>query len=46
MSDWMIDFGPEDGDAGGEIIAQGTPETVAKIARSQTGACLNAILNA
>lgn len=43
MSDWMIDFGPEGGDAGGEIIAQGTPEIVAKIVRSQTGACLDAI---
>ncbi len=44
MSDWMIDFGPEGGDAGGEIIAQGTPETVAKTARSQTGACLNTLM--
>lgn len=43
--DWMIDFGPEGGDAGGEIIAQGTPETVAKIAHSQTGAYLNTLLN-
>jgi Excinuclease ATPase subunit len=42
MSDWVIDFGPEGGDAGGEIIAQGTPETVAEIADSQTGTFLKA----
>ncbi len=46
MSDWVVDFGPEGGDAGGEIIVQGTPETVAKTARSQTGACLCALINA
>jgi len=45
MSDWIIDFGPEGGDAGGEIIAQGTPEDVAMIARSQTGAFLNSIFS-
>jgi excinuclease UvrABC ATPase subunit len=44
MSDWVIDFGPEGGDAGGEIIVQGTPETIAKTARSQTSACLGFIL--
>ncbi len=44
MSDWMIDFGPEGGDAGGEIIAQGTPEEVMKISHSQTGTCLKTIL--
>ena len=42
MSDWVIDFGPEGGDAGGNVIAQGTPETVAKNVDSQTGAFLNA----
>lgn len=45
MSDWVIDFGPEGGDAGGEIMVQGTPETVARTARSQTGACLRPVIN-
>ncbi|MBI3585557.1 MAG: excinuclease ABC subunit UvrA [Ignavibacteriales bacterium] len=36
-ADWVIDLGPEGGDAGGEIIAEGTPEEVAKNAKSHTG---------
>jgi len=36
-SDWIIDLGPEGGDKGGEIIAEGTPENVAKINKSYTG---------
>src|SRR6202012_4656952 len=36
-SDWLIDLGPEGGSGGGEIIAAGTPEDVAKNARSHTG---------
>ena len=36
-ADWIIDLGPEGGDAGGEIIAQGTPEEVAGNERSYTG---------
>jgi excinuclease ABC subunit A len=36
-ADWLIDLGPEGGDGGGEIVAQGTPEEVAKVARSYTG---------
>jgi excinuclease ABC subunit A len=36
-ADWIIDLGPEGGAAGGEVIAAGTPEDVAKIARSYTG---------
>ncbi|MBV8760207.1 MAG: excinuclease ABC subunit UvrA [Deltaproteobacteria bacterium] len=36
-ADWIIDLGPEGGAAGGEIIATGTPEDVARIARSYTG---------
>ena len=36
-ADWIIDLGPEGGDAGGEIIAQGTPEDVAENERSFTG---------
>ena len=45
MSDWVVDFGPEGGDAGGEIIVQGTPEIVAKTIHSQTGACLRTLIN-
>ena len=40
-ADWIIDLGPEGGDQGGEIVAEGTPETVAKIKISHTGAFLH-----
>jgi excinuclease ABC subunit A len=36
-ADWLIDLGPEGGDAGGEVIAQGTPEDVAEDEQSFTG---------
>jgi excinuclease ABC subunit A len=36
-ADWIIDLGPEGGDAGGEIVAEGTPEEVAKNEKSFTG---------
>ncbi len=36
-ADWVIDLGPEGGDRGGEVIAEGTPEQVARVARSYTG---------
>jgi excinuclease ABC subunit A len=36
-ADWLIDLGPEGGDAGGQIIAEGTPEEVAENERSYTG---------
>ena len=36
-ADWVIDLGPEGGDKGGEIIAEGTPEYIAKIKNSYTG---------
>jgi excinuclease ABC subunit A len=36
-ADWIIDLGPDGGDGGGEIVAQGTPEEVAKVKRSHTG---------
>jgi excinuclease ABC subunit A len=44
-ADWIIDLGPEGGDDGGKIIAQGTPETVSKIKKSYTGQFLKPILN-
>ncbi len=37
VADWLIDLGPEGGDAGGEVIAVGTPETVAEVEASHTG---------
>ncbi len=43
-ADWIIDLGPEGGDGGGEIVAQGTPEEVAKVARSYTGQYLKPLL--
>jgi excinuclease ABC subunit A len=43
-ADWIIDLGPEAGDAGGEIVAAGTPETVAAASDSLTGAALRPIL--
>jgi excinuclease ABC subunit A len=43
-ADWIIDLGPEGGDGGGEIVAAGTPEEVAKVARSYTGQFLKPVL--
>ncbi len=43
-SDWIIDLGPEGGDRGGQIIATGTPEEVAKNKKSYTGKYLNQVL--
>ena len=45
-ADWIIDIGPEGGDGGGEIVAVGTPETVAKEPRSHTGHYLKEMLAA
>jgi len=39
-ADWLIDLGPEGGDAGGEIVCEGTPDDVMKVARSHTGRAL------
>ena len=44
-ADWIIDLGPEGGDGGGEIIATGSPETVAKVKKSYTGQYLKRILS-
>jgi excinuclease ABC subunit A len=43
-ADWIIDLGPEGGEAGGQIVAQGTPETIAKSASSHTGHYLAPLL--
>jgi excinuclease ABC subunit A len=43
-ADWIIDMGPEGGSGGGKIVAEGTPETIAGIAKSHTGTFLKEIL--
>jgi len=43
-ADWLIDMGPEGGDGGGKIMAEGTPEQVAKVATSYTGQYLKKML--
>jgi len=45
-ADWIIDIGPEGGDGGGEIVATGTPEEVAKEPRSHTGRYLKPMIEA
>ena len=40
-ADWIIDLGPEGGEEGGRIVAQGTPEQVARVKKSYTGQALN-----
>lgn len=44
QADWIIDLGPEGGDKGGQIIAQGTPEEIANISESATGQYLRKYL--
>ena len=44
-ADWIIDMGPEGGSGGGTVIAEGTPEQVAQVKGSHTGAFLAEILN-
>jgi excinuclease ABC subunit A len=43
-ADWIIDLGPEGGDAGGWVVAEGTPEEVAQCERSYTGQFLKTVL--
>jgi excinuclease ABC subunit A len=45
QADWVIDLGPEGGDEGGRIVAQGTPEDVARVKKSFTGQALATLLN-
>jgi excinuclease ABC subunit A len=44
QADWIVDLGPEGGEAGGEVIATGTPEQVAEVGESHTGAFLRELL--
>ena len=45
-ADWILDLGPEGGDGGGQIVAEGTPEDVAQVAESHTGRFLAPLLPA
>jgi len=45
QADWIIDLGPEGGDEGGRIVAQGRPEDVARNEKSHTGRALAGVLN-
>jgi excinuclease ABC subunit A len=44
QADWLVDLGPEGGEAGGEVIATGTPEEVAAVRESSTGQFLRSLL--
>jgi excinuclease ABC subunit A len=44
VADWIIDLGPDGGDGGGELVAEGVPEQVAQVASSYTGQFLKGIL--
>jgi excinuclease ABC subunit A len=44
QADWIVDLGPEGGEAGGEVIASGTPEQIAAVDASYTGRFLRAVL--
>src|SRR5436189_3415634 len=46
QAEWLVDLGPEGGEAGGEIIAVGTPEDVAQVEEDSTGRFLQAVLPA
>ncbi len=43
-ADWLVDLGPEGGEAGGTVVAAGTPETVARVRGSHTGSALREVL--
>ena len=44
-ADWIVDMGPEGGDHGGNVVAAGTPEAVARVRESHTGAALRQVLH-
>jgi excinuclease ABC subunit A len=43
-ADWVVDLGPEGGEGGGELVAEGTPEQVAQVGASYTGKFLREVL--
>jgi excinuclease ABC subunit A len=45
-ADWIVDMGPEGGDAGGEVVAVGTPKDIVRTPKSHTGKFLKPLLNA
>jgi excinuclease ABC subunit A len=45
-ADWLIDIGPEGGSGGGQVLATGTPEDVARVSQSYTGQALKPLLAA
>jgi excinuclease ABC subunit A len=45
IADWLIDLGPEGGDGGGELLAEGSPEKIMKVKESYTGKYLKAHMN-
>jgi len=44
-ADWVLDLGPEGGDEGGRVVAEGTPEQVAQVRGSYTGQFLRRVLS-
>ena len=44
LADWVIDLGPEAGERGGEVVAAGRPEEIARVATSHTGQWLRTVL--
>jgi excinuclease ABC subunit A len=46
QADWIVDLGPEGGEAGGEVVATGTPEQIAEVPESFTGQFLRGVLPA
>jgi excinuclease ABC subunit A len=46
QADWIVDLGPEGGEAGGEVVATGTPEQIAEVSESYTGEFLRQLLPA
>jgi excinuclease ABC subunit A len=44
VADWIIDLGPEGGDLGGKLVAEGTPEDIVKVKKSYTGQFLKSHL--
>jgi len=43
-ADWIVDLGPEGGERGGKVVAEGTPEEVAAVENSHTGQFLRRVL--